>query len=106
MAIFVKPRSDAEAFLKSVIAAALHGSPRRVPGWAVMTADGQLTMSEPALSKKAFLLPHVENGQVVLHLKWAPGQSPDSAIYAAYHGRFVELLLTYFTDRVELISCS
>lgn len=108
MAIYIKPKGDAQELVKSLVAAAMHGSPRRVPGWILTSehADFSLHTGDAAIDRKAFLRPQATQGQVVLHLNWSQGVQPDAAIYAAYHARFIEMVMTYFTDRYELISAS
>lgn len=108
MALYIKPKGDPHELTQALVAAAMHGSPRRVPGWILISehADFSLAVGDVKLDQRASLRPQVHEGQVVLHFHWRPGVEPDSAVYAAYHARFVELVLTYFTDRYELISVS
>lgn len=106
MAIFIKPKGDAQELCKMLVNAAMHGAKRRVPNWILISenADFSLAMNNPELDRKAYLRPQVTQGQVVLHLHWKEGVEKDAAVYAAYHARFVEMVMTYFTNHYELIS--
>lgn len=109
MALFIQPKLHPEAFVKLLVDGMIHGATRRIPGWMLTSqhADITLALGDPALDRKATFRPRVEeNGQVSLHLTWAPGVAPDSAVYGAYHGRFIEMLFTYFVDKFELVSAA
>jgi hypothetical protein len=108
MALYIKPKGDSQELVKSLVAAAMHGAKRRVPGWILTSenADFSLNTGDAALDQKAYLRPQAQKGEVVLHLHWREGVKPDAAIYATYHARFIEMVMTYFTDRYEIISAS
>ena len=107
MAIYIKPKGDPQELVQTIVNATIHGAKRRVPHWILTSenADFSLAMGDVAVDRKAFLRPEVTaEGQIALHLYWREGHEPDAAVYAHYHARFVEMLLTYFHPQCELIS--
>jgi len=107
MALYIKPKVDPREFLQVLVNATMHGSERRVPDWILTSqnVDFALATGDAAVDLKAYLRPEVtDNGQLVLHFHWREGHPPDATVYAAYHARFVEMLLTYFHPACELIS--
>jgi hypothetical protein len=58
--------------------------------------DGDLTHTPEQYKNKAWLRPSIEEGELVLHILGNKEASPTRAIYAIYHGRFLEELLTHF----------
>ena len=64
-----------------------------IPGW---ENDGEsFTLTVPEWAGKAWIRPFPQSGQLVLGLVPSEGQQMSQELYAAYHGRLIELLLLH-----------
>ena len=61
------------------------------------TASGQW-------KNKAWLKPSVQRGKLTFNIIRAKGSRVSKTVYAVYHGRFAEMLLTHFDSNLSEIS--
>src|SRR5262249_54779560 len=74
---------------------------RTVEGW---ESDGEsLTLTDPKWAGKAWVRAFPEPGRLVLGLVPSEGGAMTDGVYAAYHGRLVELLLRLFRELVSSV---
>jgi hypothetical protein len=66
-------------------------------------SDGDFTHSPPQWRHKAWLRPVIEPGKIIFKILTPKGQKMSRAVYAVYHGRFAEMLLTHFDVRFDQI---
>ena len=59
-------------------------------------SDGDFTHSPEQWKNKAWLRPVVESGCLVLKTIKPKDKTLTKVVYAVYHGRFIEMLLTHF----------
>jgi hypothetical protein len=59
-------------------------------------SDGDFTHSTEQWNKKAWFRPRVAAGQLILNIFPPRDQVLSSVIYAVYHGRFIEMILSHF----------
>src|SRR6266496_3320238 len=86
------------ALLRAIIAKV---DQQAVVGW---MSDGEsFTLTAPEWSSKAWLRPFPQTEQLVLGLVPSEGQEMSKELYAAYHGRLVEMLLTHFSDMMNAV---
>ena len=91
MAIIVtteKPR----ALLKSIKAQIDAGD---IETW-IYDSDGDFTHAPKQWIQKAWLRPSVETGELVFRIISPANTKMSRTVYAVYHGRFIEMLLTHF----------
>lgn len=66
--------------------------------------QGMLTSTDPALASEAWFSADLYEHAVVFTLLARPDRPLPAAVYAAYHGRMVEMLLTRFGFMIERIT--
>lgn len=59
-------------------------------------SDGDFTHSPEQWRQKAWLRPSTGSGELVLGILGPTNQKMSRVVYAVYHGRFIEMLLTHF----------
>jgi hypothetical protein len=65
-------------------------------------SDGDFTHTPPQWKRRAWLRPTVEEGQrIVFNIIPPKNRRISRLIYGVYHGRFIEMLLTHFDDRIH-----
>jgi hypothetical protein len=68
---------------------------RSIETWSV-DADGDFTHSTPQWVNKAWFRPVVYADRLVFRILTPKGTRMNRAVYAVYHGRFIEMLLNHF----------
>ncbi|MGA2958656.1 MAG: hypothetical protein ABSF48_23375 [Thermodesulfobacteriota bacterium] len=58
--------------------------------------DGDFTHSAEQWKLKAWLRPKLEDERIIFHILPPQGIALSRTVYAVYHGRFIEMLLTHF----------
>lgn len=81
-----------EELLSNIKAAVRDGT---ITTWQ-MDTDGDFTHVPEQWKNKAWLRPVVQNGQLIFNILGQKRQKMSVAVYAVYHGRFIEMLLTHF----------
>jgi hypothetical protein len=90
--------ADAEALRKDILERL---DRLAVEGW---ESDGEsFTLTDPEWGGKAWVRAFSEPGRLVLGLVPAEGGVMAGGLYAAYHGRLVELLLQHFRELVSSV---
>ena len=59
-------------------------------------SDGDFIHSPPQWKGKAWLRPVVQESRLILRIMTPQGTHMSRTVYAVYHGRFIEMLLTHF----------
>jgi len=78
---------------------------KRVDTWECDT-DGDFTHCPEQWYKKAWLRPSSGIGVLTFSLLGPQNRKVEKAIYGVYHGRFIEMLLTHFSDQFSRASAS
>ena len=81
-----------QQLLNGIQAAVQNGS---VQKWQV-DSDGDFTYIPEPWNKKAWFRPEVSVGKLVFHILGQKTQRMSTSVYAVYHGRLIEMLLTHF----------
>lgn len=61
--------------------------------------DGDFTHDSEQWSKKAWLRPKIEDGELKLKIISPKDTKISSQVYGLYHGRFIDMLLTHFDSQ-------
>ncbi len=101
MALFI--RTDNPKGLLSKIKAGIDN--RNIDTW-TYDGDGDFTHSTEQWKNKAWLRPTIETDRLVFGIIGRKGIAIDNCIYAIYHGRFLEMLLSHFDDSINSIEIS
>jgi hypothetical protein len=91
-----------QQLLKEIRAAIRNGS---VETW-LLDSDGDFTHAPQQWHQKAWFRARVESGKLVFNILGPKGQKMTTAVYAVYHGRFIEMLLTHFDRKFEHTSAT
>ena len=78
---------------------------RDVDTW-LMDKDGDFTHSPEQWRYKAWLRPRVRDEFLVLNILGRKNEKMSKTIYAVYHGRFAEMLLTHFDGEFNRVSAT
>jgi hypothetical protein len=71
----------------------------RITTWSYDT-DGDFTHTAEQWKNKAWLSPRVEDdGRLILNILTPRATALSSTIYAIYHGRFIEMVLSHFDQK-------
>ncbi len=62
----------------------------------IVDADGDFTHEPNQWRNKAWFRPYVASGVLQFGLVGPEGVQVSTVVYAVYHGRFIEMLLTHF----------
>lgn len=68
--------------------------------------DGDFTHTAEQWKGKAWLRPNTVNGEAVFNLIGPANTVMTKAVYAVYHGRFIETVLSHFDEQVTQCSAS
>lgn len=60
---------------------------------------GYFTHTPQQWKFKAWLKPTIYNGQLTMNIVGRKDEATSSAVYAVYHGRFIEAMLTHCDDK-------
>jgi hypothetical protein len=82
-----KPRDLLAAFKKAI-------DDRKVVTWSY-DRDGNFTHTPDQWKDQAVLHPTIYDGWLVMNFYLRKGQKTSSVLYAVYHGRFIESMLTH-----------
>jgi hypothetical protein len=63
--------------------------------WSV-DPDGDFTHTPPQWLKQAWFRPLIHEDRLVFRILTPQGKKLSRTVYAVYHGRFIEMLLTHF----------
>ena len=85
-----EPQSLLDAIVESIDDGA-------VEQW-IYDEDGDFTHSAKQWNQKAWLRPTLEDGNLIFGIITPSGESISSELYAIYHGRFLEMLLSHHDD--------
>jgi hypothetical protein len=78
----------------------------QIETWSV-DAEGDFTHSVPQWRGKAWMRPDFSNDdRVVFGILGQKNIALSTAVYAVYHGRFIEMLLRHFDDRFSAARAS
>jgi len=91
---------DANDLLRSIYVAI---EKRAIETWEC-DKDRDFTHSPEQWRNKAWLHPNISGGQLRFGLVGQKDVVMTKVIYAVYHGRFAEMLLTHFDDKIRSIS--
>jgi hypothetical protein len=86
---------DPQRLLNQIKAAARKKS---LETW-VLDSDGDFTHSRQQWQSKAWFRPRVEVGNLAFYILGPKGVRMSREVYAVYHGRFIEMLLTHFDEK-------
>ena len=98
MAVIVTTRKP-RALLSSIKEGIADGT---VTTW-ISDSDGDFTLSSDAWKHKAWLRPIAKEETLALHIFPPKDTTMSMAVYAAYHARFIEMLLRYFDDKFKSV---
>jgi len=73
----------------------------KIDTWSV-DKDGDFTHTPPQWNRKAWLRPAVEPDRIVFHILTPKGTNMSGTMYAIYHGRFIEMLLTHVDKKFSI----
>lgn len=101
MALIIKTNSPSE--LISEIKKAIDA--KSIQTWSY-DSEGDFTHSPEQWQRKAWMSPHVINGD--LHFGFIGNNQVNTTklLYAVYHGRFAEMLLNHFDDKFTNIQAT
>lgn len=68
--------------------------------------DGDFTHSPEQWKYKAWLKPQIINNELQFGFIGNKEENTTKLVYAVYHGRFAEMLLNHFDDKITTISAS
>jgi hypothetical protein len=69
-------------------------------------ADGDFTHIPEQWKNEAWLRPTIHSDRIVFNIINPRGKNITRTIYAVYHGRFTEMLLTHFDEKFERATLS
>lgn len=79
---------------------------KRVATWSYDT-DGDFTHTAVQWKDKAWLRPRLEDeGRLVLNILAPSATTLSSTVYAIYHGRFIEMVLSHFDSQFTRASAT
>lgn len=96
MAIIVRT-SNPVTLLKAIKAGI---EQKHIETW-LYDADGDFTHSPEQWRNQAWLRPTLGDGELVLRIMPPVNTRMSRTVYAVYHGRFIEMLLTHFDRSFE-----
>lgn len=77
----------------------------KIKTWSV-DKDGDFTHSAEQWRYRAWFRPKVGGGELRLHILAPQGTTISKVVYAVYHGRFSEMVLTHFDNDVTSVRAS
>ncbi len=86
-----------EALLSAIRRSVAEG---RVRDWK-FDEDGDLTLTSEVFANKAWMRPKVLPDRLLFNIVGTRGVEMSNRVYAVYHGRLVQMLLTYFDTRLR-----
>ncbi len=78
---------------------------REVDTW-LMDKDGDFTHSPEQWRYRAWLRPKVRDDLLVFNILGRRNEKMSKTVYAVYHGRFAEILLTHFDGEFTRLSAT
>jgi len=101
MAIIVKATSPSD-LLKAIYKAI---DEKKIETW-LYDADKDFTHEPTQWKNKAWFRPKVYTGELRFGLLGPKDTVMSKVIYGAYHGRFIEMVLTHFNDKCSVITAT
>lgn len=95
----VKVRCDAPQILLDEIKTSIRSG--SVETWQ-LDSDGDFTHAPEQWRSKAWLRPQIEEDKLVFIILAPKDTRISRAVYAVYHGRFIEMLLAHFDKKFRL----
>ncbi len=95
----VKVRCDAPQILLDEIKASIRSG--SIETWQ-LDSDGDFTHAPEQWRLMAWLRPRIEDDKLVLTILAPKNTQMSRTVYAVYHGRFIEMLLTHFDQKFSL----
>ena len=71
----------------------------RVVGWKI-DQDGDLTLTSEDFANQAWMRPKVISDRLLFNILGRKSEKMSRRLYAVYHARLVQMLLTYFDTRL------
>ncbi len=78
---------------------------KRIVTW-TYDKDGDFTHAVEQWRSKAWLHPRIKSGELVLYILPNTTIRMSKTIYAVYHGRFIESMLTHFDSVIDFATAS
>jgi hypothetical protein len=78
---------------------------KKIVTWRV-DEDGDFTHEPEQWRYKAWLRPSIRDGKLVFTTIKRKDEKTSRLVYAIYHGRFIEMLLTHFDEKFERAEAS
>lgn len=101
MAVYLKT-SDPEKLLRSIKKAINEG---HITTWSY-DEDGDFTHTAEQWKRSAWLRPQAKTDKLVFNIIKPQSKNISSVVYAIYHGRFIESMLTHFDSLFSEASAS
>ncbi|MBM2715845.1 hypothetical protein JQK88_32565 [Mesorhizobium caraganae] len=76
-----------------------------VHGWR-MDQDGDLTLNSPNLANQAWMRPKILPDRLLFNIVGAQNKDMSTNLYAIYHARLVQMLLTHFDTKIKTASAT
>ncbi len=98
MAVYIKTNKPKELLdeLKTLI------NKGSIDTWSY-DSDGDFTHNVNQWVNKAWFRPHVESERIVFGILGNKETTMTKQLYGLYHGRFIEMMLAHFDEKINLI---
>ena len=93
---------QAEPLLSAIKQAIADG---RVTTWKI-DDDGDLTLTSEIFVNRAWMRPKVLPDRLLFNIIGKKNEKTSTRVYAAYHGRLVQMLLAYFDTRLKTVAAT
>ncbi|PZM12482.1 hypothetical protein [Rhizobium tubonense] len=77
----------------------------RVTAWK-LDEDGDLTLTTETFLNQAWMRPRVLSDRLLFNIIGKKNKEMSSSVYAVYHARLIQMLLTYFDTRFKTTSAT
>jgi hypothetical protein len=94
--------TDPDALLRKIRAAIRE---EKVKTW-LLDKDGDFTHSPDQWKWKAWLTPQATETELIFYILGQKSKKMSSVVYAVYHGRLIEMLLTHFDADIKNATAS
>lgn len=94
--------ADPERLMRSIRKKISDGG---IKTWSI-DEDGDLMHTPVQWEGKAWMRPRIQEERIVFNILGNKGAIMTKAIYAVYHGRLIEMLLTHFDDQITRTSAT
>jgi len=69
-------------------------------------SDGDLTHTSAQWGRRAWMRPRVLDDRLLFNIIASKKEAMSKTVYAVYHGRLIQALLTHFDDKIKNVSAS